>query len=639
MKKMNYKIILGILLVVALAGAVLLVQQRQETRRGATSSSGFIRLSLDESNTTKEVTAGQEFAVPIVANLTGAGGVDSVVTYFCYDPTKIELKDTSALENSFTKSDTNASYVGASIKVSESNNKCVKVTFVSVVPKTRLSSSIATINFKAGTSSGTGTITIDKSKSSLGVAGQDTVDTISIGNLNYSISGTTGGFWVYKGSSPCQKSSVTYETLDACNAADDSKNSCYASEEECNAVTNPKVYCVGTCPAGTAHKTDGVCSNGGTRDDSSCTDVLTSYCGKRYDYNCCACKTTTSCIDGKTLLTDKKWMYRDGSCGTMAVAAKEGCDFCGGSYPCYDTKALCLTAHPVTTTTCTFLDKKCSDKKLITCDGTTWETSPITDCGDLGCNSTTLACNTKTTTCTDSSWTSVLSPVACPSNSQQTRTWTKTGTCTGGVTHPSTETVSCTYNAGDSVISIKLAFAGVKKDNGKCATNWPVEVKVLNNVGVNPLDNTFNATPTQTTSVNSKGEIVYDYNVTVSNVPTAGVSNLAFFLTGSKHISVKYGENNQARWYPDSAGVLGLTRGTTNSYDFSNFPLLAGDVNRDGTIDGRDFSYIKEKMNLYLPAATAGTNVEGDINGDCIVNTGDVGLIKLSLQEIHGQTY
>ena len=44
-----------------------------------------------------------------------------------------------------------------------------------------------------------------------------------------------------------------------------------------------------------------------------------------------------------------------------------------------------------------------------------------------------------TTDCTESNWTSVLSPVACPSNSQQTRTWTQVGTCTGGVTHPSTE--------------------------------------------------------------------------------------------------------------------------------------------------------------------------------------------------------
>jgi hypothetical protein len=191
---------------------------------------------------------------------------------------------------------------------------------------------------------------------------------------------------------------------------------------------------------------------------------------------------------------------------------------------------------------------------------------------------------------------------------------------------------------GDSTINIKLAFVGVKKDNGKCATNWPVTVKVLNNTGVNVLDNTFKATPTQTTSVNSKEEIIYDYNVTVSNVPTAGANNLAFFLTGPKHVSIKFGENNQKAWYSTLAGSLSLNKGVTNSYDFSNFSLLAGDVNEDGKIDGRDYSYIKEKASA-LTSGSAGTSVDGDINGDCQVNSGDIALIKKSLKEVNGQTY
>jgi len=534
MKKINYKIILGILLLVALVGAVLLVQQKQETRRGATNTTGFIRLSLDENSTTKEVTADKEFTVPLVANVTDAGGVDSVVAYFCYDPTKIDLKDTSDLEKSFTPVDP-AQYVGGSIKVKESNNKCVKVTFVSIKQGARMGARVADINFKTMASSGTGTITIDKSNSSLGVAGQDNVDISSVGNLNYSISGETGVYWVYRGSSPCQKSSIKYDSLDACNAADDSKNSCYASEEECNAVTNPKVYCVGTCPAGTAHKTDGVCSNGGTRDDSSCTDVLTSYCGKNYDYNCCTCKTTA---------------VVNGVCGI----------------------------------------------KRNTCTG-----GQLDDIDD---------------------------------SSTQYK-WNCVGT-NGGTT----DNCSKAMSTGDAVLDLKLAFAGVKKDNAKCAKdNWLVKIKLVNSTDNTVIDEILSGYPTQTTSVNKNGEVIYDLsNIMVTGIPEAGVSKSAFFLTGPKHVSVKYGENNQERWYPDSAGVLSLNRGV-NNYDFSNFPLLAGDVNGDGIIDGRDFSYVKEKMNLYLPAAADGTNVEGDINGDCIVNAGDIGLVKLSLKELHGQTY
>ena len=46
--------------------------------------------------------------------------------------------------------------------------------------------------------------------------------------------------------------------------------------------------------------------------------------------------------------------------------------------------------------------------------------------------------------CTDANWSSTLSPTPCPSSGTQTKTWTKIGACTGGVTHPSTESVTCT---------------------------------------------------------------------------------------------------------------------------------------------------------------------------------------------------
>lgn len=47
--------------------------------------------------------------------------------------------------------------------------------------------------------------------------------------------------------------------------------------------------------------------------------------------------------------------------------------------------------------------------------------------------------------CTESDWTSSISPSTCPSTSQQTKTWTKISSCTGGVTHPDSEIISCTY--------------------------------------------------------------------------------------------------------------------------------------------------------------------------------------------------
>ncbi len=51
-----------------------------------------------------------------------------------------------------------------------------------------------------------------------------------------------------------------------------------------------------------------------------------------------------------------------------------------------------------------------------------------------------------TPTCTEADWAFTLSPEICPSNGLQTKTWTKIGSCIGGISHPSTEIVSCIPN-------------------------------------------------------------------------------------------------------------------------------------------------------------------------------------------------
>ena len=53
------------------------------------------------------------------------------------------------------------------------------------------------------------------------------------------------------------------------------------------------------------------------------------------------------------------------------------------------------------------------------------------------CNSTPL--------CTENNWASTLTPTNCPNNNQQTKKWTKTGQCQGGISHPTEESVSCNY--------------------------------------------------------------------------------------------------------------------------------------------------------------------------------------------------
>ncbi|MBU2576591.1 MAG: metallophosphoesterase [Nanoarchaeota archaeon] len=48
--------------------------------------------------------------------------------------------------------------------------------------------------------------------------------------------------------------------------------------------------------------------------------------------------------------------------------------------------------------------------------------------------------------CTESDWTSSISPISCPLTSNQTKSWSKIGNCENGMEHDSSETISCNPN-------------------------------------------------------------------------------------------------------------------------------------------------------------------------------------------------
>ena len=301
-----------------------------------------------------------------------------------------------------------------------------------------------------------------------------------------------------------------------------------------------------------------------------------------------------------------------------------------------------------TTTNCTAGAKQCVGDTSQICRNNVWV---ITKCAGLGCNATTKECNKMDYVCTDGDTrcyelrvlqtcknnvyeiSDGCSGLGCSVDTDECNTRAPTATPT------LIPTATPTLSSGQALVNIKLAFAGVKSGNGRCAKdNWLVKIKLVNSADNTAIGGILTGFPTQTTSVNSRREIIYDFSVTVPGVSDVGVNKSAFFLTGPKHVSVKYGEDDQARWFPNLAGNLSLTKGS-NSYDFSDYPLLAGDVNGDGKIDGRDYSYLKGKANNLTVAAPEGSIVDGDINGDCQANSGDVRLMIDSLKEINGQTY
>ena len=208
--------------------------------------------------------------------------------------------------------------------------------------------------------------------------------------------------------------------------------------------------------------------------------------------------------------------------------------------------------------------------------------------------------------------------------------------CSGG---------TCVSTSGSAELIIRVAFAGVKLNDSKCAVDWPIKMKVA-------LSSSFSVSdvvvPKKTSDVNSKGYVIYQIDKYINDVSPGGDNGVSIFLTGPKHISIKYGQNEQSSWFNEYTGKLrvqAVGAGSFNLYDFSEFPLIAGDLTGDivgtpdGKIDGRDFSYLKEKANDLLPAATAGANVVGDIDGNCQANAGDIRLFKELLKEVNGQTY
>jgi hypothetical protein len=123
--------------------------------------------------------------------------------------------------------------------------------------------------------------------------------------------------------------------------------------------------------------------------------------------------------------------------------------------------------------------------------------------------------------------------------------------------------------------------------------------------------------------------------------------NLAVFVKDGRHLQVKYGITEQSAFYNKAGGELsGLTNdeASTPVFDFTNYPLLAGDVTgttsevQDRVVDGLDFSYVKTQS-IARTAADAGGYILADLNGNCKMESQDLSILMLSLSEKQGQLY
>lgn len=199
-------------------------------------------------------------------------------------------------------------------------------------------------------------------------------------------------------------------------------------------------------------------------------------------------------------------------------------------------------------------------------------------------------------------------------------------------TPPSTPTTP--PSADDMWINYKVAYAGVKKDRA-CAGSWPTKLTVLSG----PAKKEYTNVPlTKTEAVNSEGEVIYEGSLQLVGFRQS--NNVAVFFKGPKHLQVKYGKNGQNSIYNMAGGEISLTnvKETSPVLDFSGYPMLAGDIDGNGTIDGVDFATVKAKAARFTEIAAGGYMAE-DLDGSCQVNNNDIILLVRSLNEKQDQVY
>ena len=191
----------------------------------------------------------------------------------------------------------------------------------------------------------------------------------------------------------------------------------------------------------------------------------------------------------------------------------------------------------------------------------------------------------------------------------------------------------------DSVLNYKIAFGGVNPNSAQCVVNWPLQFIVLG--GGESMVYT-DIVPEIKTVVGNR--LVFSGSLVLTGF--SKTSDVAVFISGPKHLQVKYGKNNQSDAYNQAGGELVLTADVSTSpvYDFSNYPIIPGDVVgvnsdfSDGWINGVDFAYVKTKSLVHETVAEGGY-LKGDLDGNCQVNSNDVNLLKISLQDKQGQLY
>ncbi len=208
----------------------------------------------------------------------------------------------------------------------------------------------------------------------------------------------------------------------------------------------------------------------------------------------------------------------------------------------------------------------------------------------------------------------------------------------GGGGEPTAIPTTAPITGNDFVLNYKVAFANVNPNSAKCAVKYPLSVKV----SANGQEKSYvGVMPTTREAVGNK--LVFGGSLNLTGFTKS--NGVSVFISGPKQLAMKYGKDKQVSSFDQVDGELALDKTTNLVYDFSGYPLIGGDVvssgdqtKQDGVINGVDFAYIKSKSLIHETVAEGGF-LKGDLDGNCQVNSNDINIIKMSLQEKQDQLY
>jgi len=200
------------------------------------------------------------------------------------------------------------------------------------------------------------------------------------------------------------------------------------------------------------------------------------------------------------------------------------------------------------------------------------------------------------------------------------------------------------------LLRFNITYAGIAA-NAQCADpqDMPMTVMVRTANGTSKSYENVIATKLGGGVDIGVGGILGIYQVNLRLEGFTSTDNLAVFVVDKKHVQVKYAVNGQKDFYNKAGGELSkLTNdeASTPIFDFTRYPLLAGDVVDDngtvgvqnGKIDGLDFSYVKS-MAIGRTAVDPGGYMLADLNGDCKMEDYDRTVLMVSLKERQAQLY